>query len=155
MSNKLADENIPSWFKQLNLEGVVLKTPPPSYEFAISVKTSQVIFLIHKITHVVEIQYTNKFNDGIVDKFFAGDENFKNKIEYKLRCLLADKDIRYRVITAPKEKFFGFSLYIYLPKKPSDAAILDNYAKILEVRDLVGHYMSFLMSTVKRDHESE
>ena len=151
----MIDNNIPSWFKQLNLEGVVLKTPPPSYEFAISVKASQVIFLVHKITQVVEVQYTNKFNDSIVDRFFDENENFQNKIEYKLRYLLSGKDIRYRVITAPKEKFFGFSLCIYLPKKPSDAAILDNYAKILEVRDLVGHYMSFLMSTVERDHESE
>ena len=151
----MTDNNIPDWFKHLNLEGVVLKIPPPSYEFAISVKASQVIFLIHKITQVVEVQYTNKFNDSIVGKFFAGNKNFKNKIEYKLKYLLSGTDIRYRVIVAPKENFFGFSLYIYLPKKPSDTTILNNYAKILEIRDLVGHYMSILMSTVERDHESE
>ena len=145
---QLTEDNIPDWFNQLNLEGVVLKSPPPSYEFAVAVKESNVIFLIHKNTHVVEVQYTNKFSDSVVDAWLDMDEGSRSEIEYELRSLLVGRDIRHRIIVNTKEKFFGFSLFIYLPKKPSDTSILNSYARILEVRDHVGHCISRLMKRI-------
>ncbi len=138
---------MPDWLKQSELEGMVLNTPPPGYEFAAAVKKTNVIFLIRKNTQIIEVQYTNKFSDSIVEEFLNMDEKYQSSIEYELRNLLTSRNIRHRIITNPKEKFFGFSLTIYLPKKPSDISILNSYARILEIRDLVGHRISLLMKS--------
>ena len=149
----MTDNIISAWFKQLGLEPVVIDSPP-SYESATAVKNDNVIFLIRKNTHVVEIQYTNKFTDDIVTKFFKMNDSRKSRIEYELKHLLTIIGIRYRIITNLDKNFFGFSLMIYLPKKPSDTSIINNYTRILEIRDLVGHKLSLLMEDeLKNDVE--
>ena len=138
-------DTIENWLKQLNLDYVVLKEPPPSYEYAMAIKQSHVIILRHKNTGIVEMQYTTKFNDDVTKRFFALNETPRNEIVCSLRELLLGLDVRHNIIVNDRQSFFGFSLMAYLPESLSKTDLLDRYHRILEIRDLVGQRIIPLM----------
>ena len=128
---------IAGWLEELRWEYVVLKEPPPSYDYAAAIKHSRIIVLLHKNTGIVELQYTTQFVDEVAKRFFKMAPKEQNRITIQLKEALVRADIRHKIITHEKKSFFGFSLGIYLPGDPIVTDLLNSSSKMLEIKDLV------------------
>ena len=52
---------------------------------------------------------------------------------------------RHNIVASEKERLFGFTLRIYLPKTLSKIDLLNEYGRINEILNVVGQYISPIM----------
>lgn len=108
---------------------------PPSCRYALLATADQITVLGKH--DMIELQATHKFSTEVTEKFFQMDESAKNGITYELKHMIATLDVRHMIIVNDNERFFGFSLSVFL----QDASVVDflnGYNKIKETRELVG-----------------
>lgn len=141
----MSRENILGWLEQSGLEYVPLKDPPSNYEYGVVIKQGNVAVLWHKNDEVVELQSTPTFNDQITASFFDLNDASRDNVVCKLREKILSLDIRHNIVASEKERLFGFTLRIYLPKTLSKIDLLNAHGRINEIRDVVGQYISPIM----------